>query len=447
MEFIRKQFLIIGVLLGCMFLLILKTGLFNSFFFTGIVGNQGIDYFALPKGFLNLLEGRSIFDTWGGTPFGPYATWYIAHPAFAVMIMPFFSMFPTWISYWLFVIFSMGLMLISAYFFSRFTENIAAKIALYFIIIFSFPTYLMLYVGNMHAPVIIALSLLFVAIYLLIRPIEHLKFQWFFIAALLISLFSKPVLLIMLPAFFIIEKTRKITLYVSIFYAVISLLFIVIPLFNPEGVGISELFSLTLEHLQSKRNIYTTGFQLTPLMKDNFMHWVNLISMSDYYFKHIEIFGSATFVNDVLGFELPKFIYKVPVLLSVLGSLLLLKMKENTDKFYAFLYLIMSISLTVFISYNLVWEYQYASVTPLFAMVLILFLNKEISKSIFIAISICAIWFYLPSPFFIFHDNWTNLNTNLLHATRALPVLVLYVIFYSLFLSKMYYSLKSKSLS
>lgn len=47
---------------------------------------QGIDYFSAPKSFLNLLEKRSMFDSWKGVPYGPYATWYLAHPAFGVFI-------------------------------------------------------------------------------------------------------------------------------------------------------------------------------------------------------------------------------------------------------------------------------------------------------------------------------------------------------------------------
>jgi hypothetical protein len=445
MNFLKGNIHFLGIFIGIIFLLLLKFGILDQFFFTGIVGNKGIDYFALPKGFLNLLEGRSIFDTWGGTAFGPYATWYIAHPTFAVMIMPFFSIFPTWISYWLFVVFSMVLMLISAYFFTTLIQNYWIKALFYFVLICTFPTYLMLYVGNMHAPVILALSFLFIAIYLIIKPIEGLSYKWFFIIAMIVSLFTKPVVLIMFPVFLIIEKTRKLTIYIIGLYILISFLFIIFPLFNPEGVGISNLFSLTVEHLQNKRNIYTNGFNLTPLMKDNIIHWINLISMSDYYFKHIEIFGFATFCNDILGFDLPKILYKLPVIFSVFGAFALYFTKENNAKYLAVLFLIMSISLTVFISYNLVWEYQYASVTPVFVMIIILFLHQNISKHVFYLLAFFAVWFYLPSPFFIFNksNNWSVTSQNLLHASRALPVFIVYCTLYFLFVKQIILSKKN----
>lgn len=48
-------------------LLSLHFGWLNKFSFDSEYANvQGIDYFAVPKSFLNLLEGKSIFDTWGG---------------------------------------------------------------------------------------------------------------------------------------------------------------------------------------------------------------------------------------------------------------------------------------------------------------------------------------------------------------------------------------------
>ena len=72
----------------------LHFGWLNMFFFDAEHAHvQGIDFFAVPKSFLNLLEGRSVFDTWGGTAYGPYSTWYLAHPAFSVFVASWFSFF------------------------------------------------------------------------------------------------------------------------------------------------------------------------------------------------------------------------------------------------------------------------------------------------------------------------------------------------------------------
>ena len=71
---------------------------------------QGIDYFAVPKSYLNLLDSKSAFDTWAEPHYGPYATWYLAHPAFSVFVASWFSFFNPWTSYWLFVLFSIWIM-------------------------------------------------------------------------------------------------------------------------------------------------------------------------------------------------------------------------------------------------------------------------------------------------------------------------------------------------
>src|SRR6478672_249327 len=78
----------------------LKFGWLNMFFFdTEHADVQGIDYFSLPKAYLNLLEKRSAYDTWGGQLFGTHSTWYLSHPAFAVFIGFWFSFFSPWVSY------------------------------------------------------------------------------------------------------------------------------------------------------------------------------------------------------------------------------------------------------------------------------------------------------------------------------------------------------------
>jgi hypothetical protein len=58
-------FLVVGVVV--FMLLSLHFGWLNAFFFdTEHADVQGIDYFSAPKSYLNLLEKRSMFDTWGG---------------------------------------------------------------------------------------------------------------------------------------------------------------------------------------------------------------------------------------------------------------------------------------------------------------------------------------------------------------------------------------------
>ncbi|MBK7182233.1 MAG: hypothetical protein IPH89_04505 [Bacteroidetes bacterium] len=146
-------------------LLSLHFGWLDVFFFGAEHAKvQGIDYFAVPKSFLNLLEGRSAFDTWGGQQYGPYSTWYLAHPAFSVFVASWFSFFTPWLSYWLFILFSLLIMVYTAHFISKHTNSQFQKTAIYFVMLCAFPTYWMLYVGNMHAPLVLALAMILIGI-------------------------------------------------------------------------------------------------------------------------------------------------------------------------------------------------------------------------------------------------------------------------------------------
>ena len=109
----KYRLYLLPAFIGCFVLIMLLSlhyGILNMFFFGAEHANvQGIDYFAVPKSFLNLVEQRSIYDTWGGSAYGPYATWYLAHPAFSIFVASWFSFFSPWTSYWLFSIFSLGI--------------------------------------------------------------------------------------------------------------------------------------------------------------------------------------------------------------------------------------------------------------------------------------------------------------------------------------------------
>ncbi|MFN7014396.1 MAG: hypothetical protein ACK4ON_09030, partial [Bacteroidia bacterium] len=208
----------------------LKLGWLDVFFWAAENAQvQGIDYFALPKSYLNLLEGRSAFDTWGGTPYGPYATWYLGHPAFSVFVMFWFSFFSPWVSYVLFVVFSLFLLLYSAHHFSNLGTSSSEKVMPYFLLLCAFPVYWMLYVGNMHAPLVLAMSLLLIAIYEMLYGNDDKSARKKLLAALLISFFSKPIVILMIPALLLVKETRNTTFKALGIYAIVSILFIVVP--------------------------------------------------------------------------------------------------------------------------------------------------------------------------------------------------------------------------
>src|SRR5579875_3439741 len=97
-------------------LLSLRIGLLKPFFFDTAHGDvQGIDYFSLPKAWLNLAAGRSLYATFDPPSYGSPYTWYLAHPALAVVLGWPLSRLAPMDSYGAFTVFSLSVMAASAW--------------------------------------------------------------------------------------------------------------------------------------------------------------------------------------------------------------------------------------------------------------------------------------------------------------------------------------------
>lgn len=414
-------------------LLSLHFGWLNCFFYSAEHAQiQGIDYFAVPKSYLNLLEGRSAFDTWGGVKYGPYATWYLAHPAFSVFVASWFSFFSPWLSYWLFVLFSLCIMLYAAYLFSQSIINKFHQLIVYFIMLCSFPVYWMLYVGNMHAPLVLALSFIFLGVVDVMNSANDDGLNKKLFIGLLISFFSKPIVLLMLPALLLVKETRKTTFYALLVYAVVSILFIVVPALNPEAVGINKLMQVAFDfdYIKSSMNIYKNNFMLNEYMKDNSIHWLNLIAQSDFKLLHIDVFSLPVFVDTIIGKETSAFYFKLPIYITFFLSFYLPFKKDKNSRILFLLMLLIAISLTFFLSYNTVWEYQFASVLPVIAVLLVLkeknvLVSKHLNLLIVIASVVC-----LPTFYFITSDENIQLVSTLtwIRFLKIVPVLIVFLI-------------------
>lgn len=415
-------------------LLALCFGWFDVFFFGADKANvQGIDYFALPKAFLNLLEKRSMYDTWGGTPYGDKATWFLAHPAFTVFVASWFSFFSPWLSYALFTVFSVVLFFLSAKFIAGLTGDRNKKQIAYAVLLCTMPTFWTLYVGNMHAPLVLALTLIFIALIEFTYNDNALRANRFLMCGLLISLFTKPIVLLMLPVLFLLKETRKTTVKSLLIYAVVSLIFILVPLFNPQTIGWSRIYSTAFdfEFIKQNMNIFQNNFVLNEYMKDNSIHWFNLIAQSDYKLMHIDVFSLPVFMDTLLGFETPSRIYKLPIYLCLLLSFLIPFIADKKIRLEAALLLLFSISLTFFLSYNTVWEYQYSAALPIVALLPILkekgvFYAKSLQLIFFVGLLLC-----LPSLYFLVRngDFQSATSLTLIRLTRIIPVLVLFLFF------------------
>ncbi len=415
----------------------LHWGWFNTFFFGAEHAQvQGIDYFAVPKSYLNLLERRSIYDTWGGAAYGPHSTWYLAHPAFSVFVASWFSFFSPWTSYWLFVLFSLLIMAYCGYLIAAATTNIVHKRLSYFILLCAFPTFWLLYVGNMHAPLVLALTLILLAIYGFTYGENDKQARNKLMAGLLISFFSKPIVLLMLPLFLLMKETRKTTIKAILIYAVVSFIFIVDPLLNPQGIGLTKLGNLLLDFdfIKEHMNIYKNQFVLNEYMKDNSIHWLNLIAQSDYKLMHIDVFSLPVFIETILGKELSSAIYKLPIYLGFLLSFGVALIGDKKRRLETALLLVMALSLTFFLSYNTVWEYQFTSALPVVALLPVLKSKDVFYKKYISMMFIAGLLFCLPTFYFMVHngDYQSSTALTLIRFNRVVPALFLFVVMASL---------------
>ena len=425
---------LITISIVAIMLLSLKLGWLNIFFYGAEINPsvQGIDYFAVPKSFLNLLEGRSIFDTWGGASYGPHSTWYLAHPAFSLFIASWFSFFSPWLSYWLFVLFSLGILTYCGYLISKTTTNKLKKSSSYFFLLCAFPVYWMLFVGNMHAPLVLALTLILISVFELsysedAKDIKIANNKLF--AGILISLFTKPIVLLMLPLLLLTKETRKTIIKSLIVYAIVSLLFILLPILNPQGVGLDKLMNVVFDFdfIKDKMNIYKNQFVLNEYMKDNSIHWLNIIAQSEYKFMHIDVFSLPVFIDTIK--VLSPGVYKIPIYICLLLSIGVIFIEDKILRLESTLLLIMAISLSFFLSYNTVWEYQFTSVLPIIALLPIL-KEKGVFYKKYISLLIAAgVFLYLPSLYFLFRGgNFDNTALTFIRLDRIIPVLILFLI-------------------
>ncbi len=424
-------------------LLSLRLGILDRFFYDSMhatATTQGIDFYSLPKAFLNLLAGHSAYDTYAPPLYGPAATWYLSHPSLAVALGSWLSLFSPSVSYGIFALFSLAVMAVCAWLLARLSGDALVRRLIWLLLLGAFPTYWILYTGNPQALLVLALAMTFSSIYRLAYPqsddrtpshASHLL-----LAGLLLSLLTKPVVLLMLPLLLLLPETRKAALRALAVYALVSVLFEVVPALNPAAVGLSRVAWLGCHpgFVRETMNIYLDNFQLTPDMKDNSIHWFNLIAQSDYRMHHIDIFSLSDFLDTLLGLRTPGWLYRLPLLIVLALTVAVARIRDTALRMQAALLLLMAISLTFFLAYPTVWEYQFTGVLPVAAILLLLRSSTGPSAqplprtllSWMLALSAC-IW--LPSLYFLLEGQTVDATTlTLIHLDRVIPVTVLFLL-------------------
>jgi hypothetical protein len=289
-------------------------GLFDPLFFGADRARsvQGIDFFSTPKAYRNLLEGRSMYDSWGGPAYGPYSTWYLMHPAFTLFVASYLSPFSPWVSYGIFTVVAFAVLVACAHVMASLTVDRFEQRMAYGFFLCSFVTYWLLYVGNMHSAAVLSLTLILVGMYELAYGADARGATHKVAAGLLVSLFSKPVLLLAVPVLLINGHTRGPSFRCLGVYAVVSLACLIIPALNPESVGWRKMLAVATDpgFVTRNLNVYANGFVLNEYMKDNAIHWLNILAQSGAYRNHVDILSLSAFLNSALGRNLPGLVYK-----------------------------------------------------------------------------------------------------------------------------------------
>ena len=197
-------------------LLSLRIGLLNRFFFDTLHADvQGVDFYSLPRAWLNLRAGRSLYGTFDPPPYGPHFTWYLAHPLLATILGGPLSQLEPADSYGVFTLLSLAVMTGCAWLLGRESEDPFKRRLIPLLLLGAFPSFSMLYVGNVQAFPVLGVTLLLIGMLRLAQDgtpdqvqsqnlPEKQRMQQgaapphahaYVLAGLLVSLFSKPVVL------------------------------------------------------------------------------------------------------------------------------------------------------------------------------------------------------------------------------------------------------------
>jgi tetratricopeptide (TPR) repeat protein len=307
----------------------------------------GVDFFQVPRGYENLFHGNSILLT-ELSQFGPYGTPYVLHPCLAIAVGSWTSWLGPWAGYCAFVAVSLGLLLLSARLLALGLAGSAWKGFAFFAMICSVPVYYLLWAGQMHVFLVAAVALILAGLMRLERedlaPNRHLRWIQ---AGILLSLFSKPAVVLMLPVLLVTRETRKCVLGPVAIYAVVSLLFLALPVLNPGGYNGNHWTNMVVVSLTPKLT-YCLAF---PLERD-------LTKLS-------EIYSLPVFVHRLLGHPFPSTIRTLLTLVILGLSATPLLQTEKSSRLRAAVVTVCLCVLMHYLAYHAICEYQYTTILPL----------------------------------------------------------------------------------
>jgi hypothetical protein len=397
------------------------------FFGLGERGGQGIDFFCVPKAFLNLLDGRSAFDTWGEPAYGPHATWFVLHPAVAVTIGAYLCWLPPWWAYAAWVAITLAALIGCGLALARHASSALRRLIVVAALLASPVTYLLLLYGNVHGVIVVAATLLLLGLHELAsgaRPACGVSPAAKVMLGLCLSLLCKPVLVLVVPALLLSRQTRTPALASVATYAALSALLLLVPAWNPETVGVERLGWLALHPgwVQDQLEVYRHRFVLIPEMLDSAMHWLHMVAQSDNAWDHVQIFSLSVMLRG-LAPSAAGALRSIALLPVVLAPLLL--RVPDARRSAATSWLVVLALASHFLGYAVAWEYQYAQLLAVTAALLVLStLRSPSPRWARLALAALAL-LYLPTPYgWLANDGLSSADLAVLRAFRVGPALV-----------------------
>lgn len=375
-------------------------------------GRIGNDFFSVPRSFLNLLKQTSMFSSTGFSSYGPYGSMYAYHPALSILAGSWLSLFKPWVSYMLFVLISIIILIYCALLISKQTSNILIKRFAYFAILCTFPTYLMLWNAQMHVFTVLSATLIMVSLLEIFTNKKKYgkgEINVKLLIGLLASLFTKPIVILFFPILFFSKETRRTVIACLLVYTLVTAIFFIVPFLNPES--------------------------------DNIMHWMFLFHHSDVGYTgdsesfnavtspdYFEFFSLPTFIDSLSLKKINRLIYKIPIILVLVPSIMILFIRERNVRILILLLTIILAIYSFYLSYSRIWEYFFATLLPTIPIMAILY-KKELFANhnrIFKYSLIASISFYLPTLFFL-SINQPYYFLEISRIIRLVPVVLIFM--------------------
>lgn len=405
----------------------LKAGWLNRFFYdTDHPSNPGIDFFSVERGWLNLVAHHSEFDTFHSS-YGPYATWLNYHPLLVVLVGPVLMFFAPFTAYAVWTGISTMLMGLAAWVLAA-GSDLMRKALVFLLLVGAFPTFILLQSGNVQALLVLSLALVFAALQgLRVQPESRIHGA-LLLAGLLLSLFSKPIVLALLPLLLLMRETRRVAVGAIGTYLALSYLSLTLPAWNPEPISWEERW-MWITHPQliaQTMNVYTNHFDVIRPMRDNAVHWFAMVGVSDFRFIHVDIYSLSALVDGWLHTHTPNAFYRLPVLLLLEVSALVALVRDRSDRMEAALMVAMATPLLLILSYGVVWEYHYTVALPIAAVMLVRARQSVLERCVLGLGVLC----WLPGCYVLLRTQaMESLHVQtLLRAERVGPVLLMFLL-------------------